>query len=248
VNGSYIPSSAKSALNSDLNLIWEGSVMAGSDQRIVLPVKVKNDIQCGAISLGFYYPEEYLELENVTLGNGNGGLVWSTELGLVKLGWSSLTPYILKPEQVIVNLHFRTRNLSELAAPIALQLYQDVELADGFAKVLNGVTLSIPLVESLLTGTQELQVATPEISVYPNPTPGDALISMLLPDQGNYEIEVFDVMGKLVESVSNEYNNSGKCMVRLGCGKYPAGVYMAKFRINCGAGEFQLSKKVVVQR
>jgi hypothetical protein len=248
VNGSYVPTGNKSAMSGDLGLIWEGAVQSGSYQQVVLPVKVKSALQTGAISLGFHFPEEYMEIEDVTLGNGAAGIVYSVENGLVRLGWSNIDPFVLNPEEVLVNLHIRTKDLSGLTSPIALQLYNDVELANGVAQPLQGITLTIPLIESLLTGGQEQSITSPELSIYPNPTAGDVLVSMLLPGQGSYEIEVYDVVGKLKETVSNEYQSPRKCMVKLGCSRYPAGVYMAKIRVTNDGKEYWFIKKVVLQK
>ena len=247
VNGSNIPTGSKSATGNELSLIWEGSVQAGSYQQMVLPLKVKSSLQTGAISLGFYYPEEFMKIEGVTLGNGNTNVVYSSENGMLLIAWSQLDPFILNQDEILLNLIISTKDLSGLTAPIALQLAQDVELADGAAHPLPNITLSIPLIESMLTGTHEGTALNPEVNIYPNPVVSDAIVSMILPGQGSYDIRVYDVVGKVQESVSNEYNNSGKCMVRLGCGKYTPGIYLAKIRISCAGQEFNFSKKIVVQ-
>ncbi|MEI6901373.1 MAG: dockerin type I domain-containing protein, partial [Bacteroidota bacterium] len=246
VNGSYMPTGAKSALGSDLALIWEGSVFAASNDHLILPVKVKRPLQTGAISLGFYFPEEYLEIAGVALGNGNTNITYSFENGLFRLAWGQIDPYILDQDEILVDLFITTKDLSGLTAPIALQLFEDVELADGSARPLVGVTLSMPLIESLLTGTKEETLTEPMVNIYPNPVVSDAIVSMVLPGQGSYDIRVYDVVGKLRESVANEYRTPGKCLVKLGCSKFPSGVYLAKIRVSSGGKVHWFSEKIVV--
>ena len=161
---------------------------------------------------------------------------------------NKINPFILNQDEILLNLFISTKDISGLIGPIALQLYEDVELADGAAQPLHGITLSMPLIETMYTGTPDETLTSPVVNIYPNPVVSDAIVSMVLPDHGNYNIQVYNVVGKLQETVSNEYKTPGKYMIRLGCSNYPAGIYLAKIMVRCGRKEYQFSQKIIVQR
>ena len=81
-NLSYAP--AKKSTES-VGLVHEGTISVPSFTEFDFPVKLKYGMDVGAISLGFYYPEQYLEITDARLENGNNSFSWTAADGLFRM-------------------------------------------------------------------------------------------------------------------------------------------------------------------
>jgi len=64
-----------------------------------------------------------------------------------------------------------------------------------------------------------------KIIIYPNPTTGLLEISVTLPTEGDYKIEVYNPLGELVEAMSKSRIGD---KIRLDLSDYVAGIYLIK--------------------
>jgi hypothetical protein len=77
---------------------------------------------------------------------------------------------------------------------------------------------------------------------YPNPFNPVTLIKYALPKAGNVKINVFDVLGREVSTIVNEYKEAGYYNIQFDGSSLPSGVYI--YKIN--AGNFRDIKKMVL--
>jgi hypothetical protein len=80
------------------------------------------------------------------------------------------------------------------------------------------------------------------ISSFPNPFNPATTLSFQLPHAAGVELNVYDVIGNLVKTVSSEWHLPGSHQVTFDASNLPSGIYFAR----CTAGDFQQSQKLVL--
>jgi hypothetical protein len=73
----------------------------------------------------------------------------------------------------------------------------------------------------------QVQDSRCRIRVFPNPTSGKTMIRYLMPYAGYAELKVFDLMGKKVEVLVNEWQEQGEYSVSFDASELSAGVYIS---------------------
>jgi len=241
VDASYAP--AKKSTSS-VSLIEEGLLSIPSNTEFVLPVKMKIGMDAGAISLGFYYPEEYLEITGAELSNGNSSFSWTAIDGLFRMAWCDLNPLIIPDEGIFLLLKMKSRDLSSLYSQISLGLYELSEFADGSANVIECVVLSTPGIEKLITGFED---RTREFSlpVKPNPVIDKTTVSFTLISESTVGMVLYDATGRVVSWMDNTLYAAGSHQLELDASGLAPGIYLLKTLLNNNHANATLSKIVV---
>lgn len=245
VNASYAP--AKKSTQS-LGLIYEGSLLTNSFEEFEFPVRMKTGMQVGAISLGFYYPDQYLEITNARLANGESGFSWTATDGLFRMGWASTNSLNINDDEVIVILTMKAKDLTYLAKGINLELYEYCEFADGSATPNELAVISVPTINTTLTGTGHSGSSPFALNVYPNPVTGTSVISFNLEKPAEVNICLVDMIGNKVLDMGTTSCNAGSHKVGLGASAVKPGVYFLKFTAAGNGQTVPETIKVVVSR
>ncbi|MCX6200446.1 MAG: M43 family zinc metalloprotease [Bacteroidetes bacterium] len=83
-----------------------------------------------------------------------------------------------------------------------------------------------------------------EISIFPNPSRGDATLNLDLSKAGNLSVKVYDIQGKEVMNIFEGWLNAGEEQMTIeGSSKLSAGVYI----VNVKAGDSVIQRKLVIQ-
>ncbi len=224
VNASYEPAKKSSG---NVGIIHEGSQIVESFTEFEMPVKLKTGMQVGAISLGFYYPEEYLEITGARLINGVTGFSWTAADGLFRMGWCDLNALSINNENVIVYLQMKTKDVSDLKTGIHLEIYDYCEFADVAATPYEGAIVSVPVINTKLTG-----VPVPNnlagLSVYPNPVNENSVVTFSLERPGNVRMTLVEMIGNNVLTVASGDFGAGSHKVALKASSVKPGMYVLK--------------------
>ena len=242
VNHSYGP--AKKSTES-VGIVHEGSLLTTSFSEFEFPVKLKTGMQAGAISLGFYYPEQYLEITGARLANGVTGFSWSAQNGLFRMGWCDMNALNINSDEVVVILNMKAKDLSGLTMGIALDLYEDCEFADGLATPNTGAVVSVPLINTTLTGINQGTGQT-GLTVYPNPVTRSSAVEFSMEASGNVVITVYNMVGVHVMEVANDEFSAGNHKVTLDGSCLKPGVYMLKTDIKTNGKTISGMTRLVV--
>ncbi|MDD3878059.1 MAG: right-handed parallel beta-helix repeat-containing protein [Bacteroidales bacterium] len=231
VNASYDPSNPKS---SDINLISESILSLPSFTETYIPVKVKSGISTGAISLGFYYPEQYIEILDVTMNGSNNNFYYTAGNGLLKLAWCSNSPLSVDADSVLLNFKIKTLDMSSLTAPVNFILYEHSELADAYAQVIQGITLEMPEIISTATGITEMNTGN-TFSCYPNPFSGEAVITFEMNEAGPATLTLYNALGARIASLFSGNIDSGSHQIDLKFDAFSKGIYFLKLETVSGS-------------
>lgn len=81
---------------------------------------------------------------------------------------------------------------------------------------------------------------------YPNPAAMQTFIDVVLPETDKINIQIYDLMGRLVKTVVNEYLNTGKHTLEINTSTFVPGIYF--FKISSDSGQYNAAKKFIVAR
>ena len=82
------------------------------------------------------------------------------------------------------------------------------------------------------------------LSVYPNPFANFTTIKYTVPQAGNVELTLYDVMGNKIQDVQNGFQSSGNYTINFKSGNLEDGMYLLKIN----AGSFTETQKIVIVR
>lgn len=71
-----------------------------------------------------------------------------------------------------------------------------------------------------------------DVTVYPNPFNGNAVIKFIVKENSYVEIELYDILGKLYEKLTKTYYNKGEYQLKLDLNKNASGIFLVKYKIN----------------
>lgn len=228
VNASFSPALKNSQ---SVGLIQEGSLTVGSFTEFDFPVRMKTGMMTGAISLGFIYPEQFLEITGVQLSNGVNNFSWTAENGLFRMAWADMNTLSIGDDEVFVILKMKSKDLSGMNSPIYLELYPDSEFADGAAIVNDNVVLSIPVINSPLTGLNGT-FTQGEVSVHPNPFKTKTNVDFTLNRPGHVIIGLYNLTGSKISAILEGYEQPGAHHLTLDAADLRPGVYLLKIEFS----------------
>ena len=228
VNATYAPTKKSPE---SVGVVYEGSLIAESFTEFDFPVKLKTGMQVGAISLGFYYPDQYLEITGARLVNGQTGFSWTAIDGLFRMGWCDINAMNINNDGVVVILKMKAKDLSGLKTGIALDIYENCEFADATATPNELAITAIPTINTKLTGINPGNGLT-GLSVYPNPVAEKSVIAFSLEKQGNVRITLVDIVGNPLRTIASGDFSSGNHNVAIQASGLKPGMYLLKIEIN----------------
>jgi hypothetical protein len=107
------------------------------------------------------------------------------------------------------------------------------------------VTVNSPC---MLTGTGNNENLAPKEykleQNYPNPFNPSTKIGFSLPSSGNVSVKIFDITGKEVSMLINEFKNAGSYSIEFNASEFPSGVYFYKIEAN----GFSDTKKMILMK
>lgn len=104
---------------------------------------------------------------------------------------------------------------------------------------------AVPVDTSIVTGVRENQATiASHVAVYPNPANGITTISYSLKENAQVSIELIDISGKLVKTLSSEKQTAGDHSQLLSLQNAVPGVYFIKTLVN---GEKAAQKLITIQ-
>jgi hypothetical protein len=161
------------------------------------------------------------------------------------MGWCDLNALNINNENVVVYLKIKAKDLSDLKTGISLDIYDYCEFADVSATPIDGVIVSIPVINTKLTGIQVTTGLT-GLSVYPNPVTENSVVAFSLEKPANIRMTLVDLTGNPVMSIASGDFSSGSHKVALKAQSVKPGMYLMKIEIQSNGNISSDMIKIVV--
>lgn len=208
LNASYNPASGSKS-GSSLN--YAGMIAAAEGEEVLIPVTVDQNVTFGAMTIGFSYDTQKLQLLGV---EGYPVYYINEEEGTVRISWFDQAGKTLSAGDNLLFVKARiTGALHD--GDRYFELLDGAEFADLSAQVINGLGLSSPYIETGVTGIGDLQAMTLAHSAYPNPFNDVTNINYVLPETGKVKVVVYNTFGQEVLTLVDAVQAAGAQHIRL---------------------------------
>lgn len=242
VDASYAPAKKSSG---SVFLAYNDTLSVSSNDEFDLPVRIQSGVKVGAISLGFYYPQQYFEIQNIQLAEGGQDIIYKAEEGLVKIAWCNLNPLNLNNQDIVLIIKMKALDLTGMNSAIRLGLFEESALANENAINLEGIVLEIPEIQLKVTGIEDFPGNIP-FSVFPTIFRGSEPVRLTL--NGNYHltVDLVNYLGQQVERVAENNFSSGSHVMPLNLLDYQPGIYLLRITARNNANTYTSVVKMVV--
>lgn len=210
-----------------------------------LQVRMKTGYELSAISLGFHYPTEYLQIDSVVLAEHVQGFYSSDTDGLFLMAWSDINPIMIPDEGTLLTFKMKTLDLSELTGTIKLGLYESSEFADQSANIIEGVELEVAEIQYLIPADT---LVADFVTVGPIPFYDYASVDFGLKTDSRVRITLCDLCGNEIYPVTDANYPKGEHEVKLYALDLSNGIYLLKFEIGNSEGSSVKLIKVMALR
>ena len=246
VNSSYTPSKKD---GETVSIVYEGTQLIQSYEPFTLTVSTKDMLNAGAVSLGITYPEEYMEVTDAQLVNTSGNVIFTAEDGLLRIAFADLNPVNYASGDDLLIIGCMAKDLSSLQEPILIGIYENSEIADPAAQVIDDVTLAVPELTTLAVGVNNITNDGLWMSDnYPNPFVSSTTIRYIIPDDGKVNLKVFDITGAVVAELVNCRQESGEYTIKFNSDGLEPGIYFYKLEFGNSDNHSILVNKMSVTR
>lgn len=245
-NRSFTPGTAKSG--SSVTLSNQNSVQVGDDGFIQLPVSTLNDADVTAISLILSYPADKVEVVDVTLGENNTvPVMFNAQNGVLRIGYASVMPFMINSGDALLTLKLKALPGLTTGETVTFTLVQDIlnELAGADYNPMAMSYLNIAVVEGTVNVPVVKKSDKLDLSNYPNPFNGHTLFTYNLPVDGEVQLSIYDITGRKVNALVNEFQAAGEYTVNMTDILPGAGVYMANLTLNSPQGTISRTIRIV---
>jgi len=223
-----------------VSLVYKDTLSVPSLFEFNLPVIMKTGHEISAMSLGFYYPEEYLEITGIEPANDMQGINYHATDGLFNMVWSDVKPVFITDEDTVLTLKMRSFDLAGLSGTIKLGLYEFSEFADQSANTIEGVVLEIPEIKYLIPDTNEFITG-----IYPNPFDEFTSINFYLKTESHVKISLFNIAGMEISQLTDAIFPKGSHQVELYALDLSKGIYLLKFSVKNDEQSSSKVKKII---
>lgn len=230
-----------------VSIIYKDTLTLPSFTEFNLSVKMKTGSEISAISLGFYYPRDFLEITGIVLADSVQGFYYSDTNGLMIIAWSDINPINILDEGTILTISMNALDLTELIGTIKLGIYEFSEFADQSANIIEGVELEVPEIQFLVPDPID-SISGNYVSVYPNPFDDFTAINFYLKTESNVKITLCDLNGMTIYLAKETAYLKGAHQLKLYGIDLPRGLYLLKFEIGNPEGSWVKLIKIMALR
>jgi hypothetical protein len=227
--------SVENKMNPDttVSLVYHDTLIVQSYSKFDLPVNMKVGSKISAISLGLFFPDNYLDITGMELTGVAQGYYFNVKDSLFFMAWSNITPIEITENSPVITLHLKSLDLTGLTSTLKLELDVASEFADESANVIDGVILEVPEIlwpapdpEDTLSGRY--------IKVYPNPFKENTIVEFYLESDSHVKITLCNVAGESLSPVTDASYAKGFHQVPVSAVNFSKGICLLKFEADDG--------------
>lgn len=218
----------------ELKIANDGSIGAGSNTEIEVPVYLINGSGIGAISLCLNFQTELAEITGVTAKHSNDNVDWAVHGNELRIGWFSQNPSFLDNLDELLSIRVKTSHEFTTGKQLVFTLSGDPmsEIADENYIAVSNAALNIKIVGSPSMGIDDPSGTDFPMTAYPNPFTNKVRFSYTLPQAGNVMIEISSILGDKEILMKNTNQTSGNHNVDFDLSPLVPGIYFVTMKFN----------------
>lgn len=240
LNASYVPGTAG---KSSVNLNFESVIAAKSGEEVLIPVRINQSAEVGAITLGFKYNKQLIHVTEVL-----GYQIYHIDHneGAVRIAWMSENGRTISQNENVVVLRAKILNDINHGTRF-IELLPITEFADKYATVIPSVGLSTSYIETGITSIGDLNDLSISHTIFPNPFKDASTIRYTLPEAGKVRIAVYNHIGQEVKTLVEEIQQAGAQQLMLHTHDLrDAGTYFYRITLESDNRSYQARGSVVL--
>ena len=223
-------------MSTTLDLVPIGILNIGSQQEFDLPIYLMNSGSIGAVSLVLNFPADLVSIEDVTMNTNEGVINWAVQGNELRIGWYSPIAMELSAGDIMAVLHLKTTQIFNDQSIIEFSLAANSanELADGQYEIIPNAIIGIDAIIASSTSVQDLSNQDPsniKLKNYPNPFSGITTLVYELPCDGQVNLEIYDIVGRVINTLVSEVKKQGVYNQKFDANILPPGIYMARLTL-----------------
>jgi hypothetical protein len=238
VNGSYIPAAKAGPM---VTLDVQGSQAVLTNESFTLPIQAGRNMNVGAVSLVLDIPAG-LDITTVKPADAlkAANFVYNIIEGKLYIEWFTLSALDISQGETLFTMTCST-NVDANSNEFVFAIDGQSVMGDPNARIIDGAVISIPkvtIVESAFNLGNN----------YPNPFNLTTEISYTLPEAGNVNLVVYDVMGNKVAEVINEDQNAGIYHITFDGTNLTQGIYFYRMIVNGISNKHEAVNRMIISR
>jgi hypothetical protein len=214
-----------------VSLTYKDTITVSSFTNFELHVKMMPASEISAISLGFYFPDEFLAIDSIMLAEDRAGFLYSIDDSLFRVVWSDVNPINITENDTIITLYMRSLDISSLSNTIKMNIYEFSEFADKSANVIEGVILEIPEI-ALFKPDPGDTIAGNYVNIYPNPFKDFTTVYLTLESESRVSISLFNAAGLALDMFESKIYPEGEHELRIDGIDLAKGIYFMEVSIS----------------
>jgi hypothetical protein len=239
VNASYVPTEQGFKIIPSTELTYTNVVKVMVDEQIEIPINIDRNATIGAITLGFTYRNDLIEILGTNFDDDN--IYLDQEKGILNMAWYSVNGIQLSEGESIAQI--KVRVIDKIGSNVQLFKLQPItELADDDAHVID-VDLKTFGISTDITSVvgDELFVTN-----YPNPFIDLTTFNYILPEKGKVHLVVYGLMGQVVNEVVSKTQEAGSYQVDFDREGMEDGIYFYRLTLETEENFYSATKSLNV--
>jgi hypothetical protein len=216
-----------------VKLVYTDTLMVTSFYDFTLPVNIRQGGNISAMTLGFFFPTEYLEITGLEMADGIQGSNYIVMDSLFRMAWSAIDPLVVVDHGTVIYLKIKTKEMTGLDETLKLILDATSEFEDESANIIDGVVLEIPEIYFPAPVSPDT-TSGHYFRIYPNPFKDDPLVEFYLDDEYQVKITLSNANGEEIKQLTDTVYQKGIHHARLFCGDLAKGTYLLRFDYSGG--------------
>jgi photosystem II stability/assembly factor-like uncharacterized protein len=246
VNASYVPASGKSS-GDNVTITQQGELEVRPGEEFLLPLRILEEHVISAMSLTLLYPEDYIEISDVTTMQGD--IIFSAVKGRLRIAWSEMASLILSEGEVLLTLRVKLLPETPVGELIIFQSGDDSEIADAMGDAIENVNLvACGIKISAPFNVGEPYNTVQSFNCYPVPAKDKLTFEIVLTKEADISLEITGIMGNLLLLKSFGIQKEGVFKNNLDLSTISNGIYIVRVKAVDHDIPFYLYRKIVINK
>jgi alpha-amylase len=222
----------------DINVISK-TIKPSKADRITIPVSLNGEYNIAAVSLNVKFNSKDYNVHSIRFNESD--YQYNVVEDVLKFAAFSLDGNMYKTTENLIEIIFE-RITDNVSAPLSLEILNGSEFANSNGEKYKNITLGIPVLSANIPDEYKLD------QNYPNPFNPETTIKFSIPQKSSVRLEVYNMIGELVEVVKNEVMDAGYHNVKWNANSkaVTSGIYVYKLTVNNSQKSFTKSKKMIL--